>query len=108
MKRLKEKYAEKTTQVIYELWNYVHHAHEHLNNRSTSVGKGLTPDDFTRDKILELIRGIDKFTDKLYLIRKSWTDDLEALAEILTSEEGEQYLEQVDLPESLIKTVLGE
>lgn len=108
MKRLKQKYAEQTRDVLYELWHFSHNMHERYNQRSTSKVPRLNPDKFRRDELLELIKTIDKYTDRLYLIRKSWTDDLEALAEVLTTEEGEQYLEQIDLPESLIKTVLGE
>lgn len=111
MKRLKEKYAERTRDVLYELWHFSHNMHETYSNKVTSyvkVPNKSKSDDFSRDKLLELIKKIDEYTDRLYLIRKSWYDDLEALAEVLTSEEGEQYLEQVDLPESLVKTVLGE
>ena len=108
MKRLKQKYAERTRDVLYELWHFSHNMHERYNQRSTSKVPKLNPDNFKRDELLELIKEIDKYTDRLYLIRKSWSDDLDALAEILTRKEGEQYLEQVDLPESLLRIVLGE
>jgi len=101
MKRLKIKYRAKVISVLSELNRFSDNVLKHHKS-------DMNLETLTRDEILEIIKHIDEYTDKLYLIKKSWTNDLEALAEALTSEEGERYLEQVDLPESLLKTVLSE
>jgi hypothetical protein len=101
MKRLKTKYRTKVITVLSGLHSFSESVLKHHKSE-------MNIETLTRDEILQLIKDIEGFSDKLYLIRKSWTHDLEAMAEALTSEEGEQYLEQVDLPESLLRTVLGE